>query len=650
MNFMGILASGHLRSTAAIFGLVLMTAAGFRMACGQSLGNFGSARGVVLDPSGAAIPKASLTLLNPLTGVQRTATADSSGAFQLSGIPFGSYRLSATAPGFQEFIHTLPVESPVPIDLRISLSVAGASTTVEVSATPPGEVELTLTAHGTLDRSLLDHLPVQNQATGLSEIVTRTTPGVAADGNGFAHPLGEHADTSIAIDNQPITDQQAKIFSNQLSTSIIQTMEVVTGAPPAEFGDKTSLIINVTTQSGIGRQRPFGSLSTQYGSFGTWSSNVTYGLGSKRWGNFMAANASGSGRFLDTPEFVPMHDRGNAESVFDRFDWQPNDADTLHLNMSVSRSWFQTPNTYDAQAVGQDQRSQIRSFNLAPGWTHTLNPETLFTINPFLRFDRSQYFPSQNLLADLPATVSQSRYLAKVGFRTDLAYSHGIQNAKIGGSYWHTLLRESFNIAITDPSFNAVCVDASGGTVDVPKLLNGNQCQTNGYQPNPGLIPNLLPYDLTRGGRLYPFHGDADITELALYAQDSIKIGRLTLNPGLRYDRYDGLSQGRQLQPRFGLAYRTPWTNTVVRLSYARLFETPYNENLIIASEATANPQGQGANPFGTFRSSAPRPGERNQFNTGLAQAFGRHLSLDADYFWKFTKNAFDFDRRFSPR
>ena len=161
-------------------------------------------------------------------------------------------------------------------------------------------------------------LPVQNQATGLSEMVTRTTPGVAADGNGFAHPLGEHADTSISIDNQPITDQQAKIFSNQISTSIVQTMEVITGAPPAEFGDKTSLIINVTTQSGLGKNKPFGSLSSQYGSFGTWSEGLTYGVGSAHWGNFAALNTSGTGRFLDTPEFLPLHDHGNAEAVFDR--------------------------------------------------------------------------------------------------------------------------------------------------------------------------------------------------------------------------------------------------------------------------------------------------------------------------------------------
>ena len=75
---------------------------------------------------------------------------------------------------------------------------------------------------------------------------------MAADSNGGFHPLGDHADTSFSVDNQPITDQQSRTFSNQLSQNAIQSLDVLTGVPPAEFGDKTSLIVKATTRSGLG--------------------------------------------------------------------------------------------------------------------------------------------------------------------------------------------------------------------------------------------------------------------------------------------------------------------------------------------------------------------------------------------------------------
>ena len=85
-----------------------------------------------------------------------------------------------------------------------------------------------------------------------------------------------------------------------------------------------------------------------------------------------------------------MHDHGNEENIFDRVDFKPSAADTLSVNLGFTRSWFQTPNSFDAQdatawsglvvdndglgpnglPVGPtDQRSQIRTFNIAPTWT-----------------------------------------------------------------------------------------------------------------------------------------------------------------------------------------------------------------------------------------------------------------------------------------
>jgi len=92
--------------------------------------------------------------------------------------------------------------------------------------------------------------------------------GVWVHFSGF-HGLGDHAENSFSVDGQPITDQQSKVFSNQIPVDSVQSMEVIEGAPPAEYGDKTSLVIKVTTRSGLGVMQPHGEVDASYGSFGS---------------------------------------------------------------------------------------------------------------------------------------------------------------------------------------------------------------------------------------------------------------------------------------------------------------------------------------------------------------------------------------------
>ena len=81
------------------------------------------------------------------------------------------------------------------------------------------------------------------------------------------------------MDGQPITDQQSKVFSNQIPEDSIQSLEVISGAPPAEYGGKTSLVIVATTRSGLGETEPHGQVTASYGSFGSPSVgfNLAYG-------------------------------------------------------------------------------------------------------------------------------------------------------------------------------------------------------------------------------------------------------------------------------------------------------------------------------------------------------------------------------------
>jgi hypothetical protein len=630
--------------TTLVFVILLSAVSVF--ANSQTLGNSGTITGVVLDPSGAAVIGASVSIANPVTNFSRTATTDDSGSFQFPNVPFNPYHLTVKASGFQPAFQDVTVRTSVPIELKLPLEIASGTTSITVEAEGADLIEQTPTAHTDVERTLIDKLPVQNRSIGLSEIITNTAPGVAADANGFFHPLGDHAEAQISLDNQPITDQYSKIFSNQLPLDAIQSMEIVTGAPPAEYGDKNSMVINAVSRSGLGDTPPQGTFNAQYGSFGTSSANFTLGTGGKQWGNFITGYYTNSSRFLDPPELHNFHDRGNGEGVFDRIDYNPTAADTFHVNLSASRSWFQIPNTYDQLAVNQDQHQQIRSINIAPGYTHLFGPTLLLTFNPYARIDHVQYYPSADPFSDLPATLAQDRRLGVYGARADLSYSKGVHNAKAGVEYKYNALTEGFGLGITDPTFNPVCLNPDGSASISPTPLDPDACAGLGLAPNPDLNPGLVPFDLSRGGQPFEFHGRTSIKEIALYAQDSITLKQWTFNVGVRRDWYRGISRAVQLEPRVGAAYRVKSTSTVLRASYGRFLETPYNENLVLSSATGAG--GLATNILGAFGAVPLDSGRRNQYNAGLEQAVGRRVVVDVDYFYKLTHNAYDFDVLFS--
>src|SRR6267154_1549774 len=496
----------------AIFAVILLTIS----VHAQSVGNSGSINGSVVDPTGAVVANATVTIHNPVSGFDRSTVTDSSGKFNFTNIPFNPYHLTVSAEGFASRAQDVEPRSAVPVSVAVTLQVAGSTTKVTVEA--GGDlVENDSTFHTDVDRGLFDKIPLESASSAVSSLVTLSTPGISADSNGLFHGLGDHAENSFVVDGQPITDQQSKVFSNQIPLDSIQSMEVIAGAPPAEYGDKTSVVINVTTQSGQGVTTPHGKVTASYGSFGTSNVDLNLAYGGQNWGNYISVSGLNSGRFLDPPEFTVMHDKGNEENLFDRVDYQITGNDSIHVNFSYTRSWFQTPNSFDAQnatawngvtvnnggldpngkVVGfADQRSQIKTFNIAPSWTRLISPTTVFTLGAFVRRDHYNYYPSANPFADFSPdlqteTVSQDRTLTNVGLRSNVSYVKGIHNVKAGVTYEQTFLRENTPLGIVDPTFNAPCLDGNGNpfwTGTTPSNPNDpSQCGGLGLQPNDGM-------------------------------------------------------------------------------------------------------------------------------------------------------------------
>lgn len=619
------------------------------VALAQSI-NSGTVTGVVSDPSGAIVKDADVEISNALTGYRQTTVTDANGAFRFNNVPFNRYGLTAKHDGFNQVAQTIDVRSIVPLTINLALAVAGTSESVQVTESV---IEVEPAAHSDVDTSTMMKLPITTAGSGLSEAITMTAPGVVNDSNGFFHPTGDHASYSMQLDGQPINDQFSKNFSTQVPVEALQSTEVTTGFAGAQYGEKTSLVINATTRSGLGLSKPLGSVEASYGSFGTTEETVTLGWGSQKFGNFFVATGSRSGRFLDTPEAVPFHAVGNNGSFFDRIDYQPHERDIFHLNLLAGRNWFQIPNTYDQQAAGQDQRQKIVSFNIAPGYQHTFSPRALLTVNAWDRLDVVHYYPSADLFSDLPATIAQQRRLMSLGGHGDFAYSRGAHNLRLGTQIMQTRLAEHFQLGITDPRFNAVCMDSQGSLDPNSTPTDPTQCPSAAPWPNaippftgnPGFLAGLLPFDLTRDGSIFHFNAAHPISEYAFYATDTISWGNFTLTPGLRFTYYDGLVQATGVQPRIGLAYLIKRTGTVLRLSYSRSMETPANENLLLASSTGA---GGLATTFGAFGQAPVPVSRRNQGDAGFQQTFGRFVQVDADYYWKYASPAFEFDVLFT--
>jgi hypothetical protein len=647
----------------------------------SSGGSSGTVRGSVLDPSGAAVNGAVVEIQNPVSHLSRSTATDSAGSFAFTNVPFNNYHLTASASGFQVGAQDVNVRTAVPLELKINLQLGESKVTVNVEGSED-LLETVPTTHTDVDRALFDRLPLESQSSSLSSLVTASVPGIAADSNGLFHGLGDHASNSFSVDDQPITDQQSKVFSNQIPLDSVASMEVIEGAPPAEYGDKTSVVIVVTTRSGLGVTQPHGEIDASYGSFGTGGGSFNLAYGGNAWGNFIAASGLDSGRFLDGPELAAMHDRGNEENFFDRLDLKPSQADSINVNFGFTRSWFQTPNSFDAQnatawsglvadngglgpngvPVGSsDQRSQIRTFNVAPAWTRLLNAHTVLTFGGFVRQDQYNYYPSGNPFADLipdlqTETIGQNRRLTDLGARTSVSYVRGIHNIKAGVTYHDTIITEKDALGIVDPATNAVCLNADGSPDTSASITDPSQC-TGALQPNPAFNPLLGCYDLTRTGPLpasagcpnstsglYHYYGHADIREVGMFVEDSITIKNWSFNIGFREDVYHGITSASQPEPRLGIAYNIKPTGTVLRISYARSLETPFNENLVLSSLGCNDPVINAImSQLGPCDTAPLGPGWRNEFHAGLQQAFGKYLVVDGEYIWKYTHKAYDF-------
>jgi outer membrane receptor protein involved in Fe transport len=577
----------------------------------------GTVQGTVKDPNGALVPNAAVTLSQPVTGYKQTATTDTAGTFRIVNGPFNTYKVRVEAAGFQSNEQGIDLESTVPQNLDINLTLESASASVTVTADSASMVETDRTSSDTdISQTILER-PVGAAPSRAIENIVASTPGFVSDDNGRMHPRGSESQVQYVIDGVPVTDNMSAIFSTSIDARTLRTVEVLTGGIPAEFGDRLAGVINVNTRSGLEGPTQ-GGVSFSGGSFSTGEVGVDFSTHTKKFGFLTNLSASTSQRFLDPPTLDSFHNFGRTGKGFFRLDYQFNSKDSLRGTLTFGGSNFQVPNRLVQEIAGQDQRQRLRDNSQNVTYMHIFSPNTVATISFFNRAGTARLTSNPN---STPVVALQDRSLRNYGGIASLAITKRDHNIKFGGQATITPVREQFSFY---PS------------VTFPDLVDDN----GNIFPNP--VNNF-----TAAGP-FAFNGTRTGRTLSAYGQDRFTVFKnFTLDVGLRYDNYRLLISEQALSTRVGVAYFIPKTNTTLRASYNRFFQPPPPENLLLASSAEAAAISPIAVVQGVTTVRPILPDKEHAFEAGVQQLLSKFVRLNLTVYQKRIENFSDKDQFF---
>lgn len=568
----------------------------------------GTVRGTVADVTGARLPRAQVTLEQPVTGFHRRTLTDPLGKFVFNNVPFALYTLRVDAPEFQSLEKIVSVRSNLPLILETELRVEGATESVLVKA-GSGLIERdSPSTQTTLGENLIQRLPGPRPSAGLQQLIA-SVAGWASEDNGLLHTRGTDDGFLFTTDGIPLSDRMDTLFAGSTDTEMIQSIQVINGHIPAEYGHVSGGVIRILPKSGI--DTPFGgSLTLGAGSFRTGEVSYTLrGNVKRQFGFYIANSLSGSlRRYLDPVDPRNFNNRGGALRLNVRTDWHPTSNDVLIANVSANGSDFRVTNSLEQELARQRQRQELRDNHQSLTWQHTQSLNTVTDLAWYRRSYQAALIPSPN---DTPMSARQFREHVRQGILVNLTRFYKAHTIKAGADAQRVTPRELFSFFVTDFG-QYEQVDFS------PLVLRVTQ-------ENPFLFRERT----VRG-------------QVSCYVQDTFPLlENLTLNAGLRFDHTAVVVSDSHISPRLGAIYYIPQTRTAIRGSYNRLFMPPQVENLLLASSKKARELSPFVTAEGEGGTEVP-PEKQHAVEVGLAQDVGGLFKMDATYWRRFVRNYAD--------
>lgn len=380
---------------------------------------------------------------------------------------------------------------------------------------------------------------------GFSHLITATVAGAASAPSGEFHIRGSHGQYTYYLDGAPLPESVSGSFSDLIDPKNIESLRVLTGGFPAEYGNNLAAVFDVTARAGQpGRPRGFGQQLVS--SFSTYESTMQFGGGVPRFQYFISGLRNFTNRRLDPVTQDPLHDDGADSVLFGKFDYEAGPHDRIVLDTAHTDAFLQLPNEEDQQAIGRDvtQREDGDFANLI--WRHSQDLQNLivalYSHQSRLRYNGD---PANDLAgatpasadggtpANLPASAFEDRYANYIGLRTDATTRVALRH-KLG---------YGFDISTVTGQENFTLLN----TVD-----NG--------PANPISIQTIQDDHALSGG------------DKSAYLQDDWTPGRLLVNYGVRYDQHKTDTTTSQFSPRLNMTYTLNGRDKV-HAYYDRLFQ-----------------------------------------------------------------------------
>jgi outer membrane receptor protein involved in Fe transport len=571
-------------------------------------------RGTVTDPTGALIERARVTLTSSREKYDRTVITDDEGRYRFSDVPCAPFRLHVEAPGFAPA--NFKGDTGKAASVFYVIQFKGATTDIQqitVTDSVPGTAASS-SAHVEFDEDQMEMRPLQSPNRDLAAVV-ESVPGVVPEENGRMHVRGAEAQPQYVIDGVPFAESLSNTFATAPDTENLRSTEVITGNLPAEFGERTAGVINLTTRSGL--EMPWSSsLSLSGGSFDSEAVDAELGGHVKNVGVFVTADTSRTSRFLDPPEIQNFHNKGGLAHLFTRFDWSPSQHDAVHLTLAMGGSDFGVPNLAEQQDEGQSLHQKLRDDYQALTWTHTFNPGTIGDVSLFRRSSTARLLDPR--ITGTPFFLTQSRRQRSEGLHANLSREWRRHSIKGGVEARRVPLNEAFTLAVTDPE------------------------EIKDEDPT----AKVLAYTMTNP---FLFHEQRTGTLSSAFLQDRLKVGEhLTLDLGLRLDHPDLIVHGTEVSPRVGIAYHIARTKTTLHASHNRLIGVPALENLLLASSPQARLL-ESAREAGDGETSnrSMRLERQSQYQFGFRQQLGRRFEIGVLHYVKNISNTLDDEQLF---